>query len=291
MQLPKDHQPPMSVDEQIKNLKSKGLIIEDEDKAKSFLNDVSYFRVIKAYSLGLKPKNGNYNEGTRFEDIVGCYLFNAKLRQAVLEQIERVEINLRCRLGNYFSCKYGVLGYEDINNFDVSIDIYKPFCDDMLKELLRNAKSPFVINFRNNYKGGKIPLYALVELFSFGTLSKFYKNMKNEDKKAVASMYGVGYIYLGSWIENISFVRNICAHYGRIYNIKFVKTPRLYKRYIEKGISNLRIFATLIILKHLLPNDRHWLDFVNTIELLFEKYPSVNLKYLDFPKDWVTYLT
>ncbi len=29
-------------------------------------------------------------------------------------------------------------------------------------------------------------MYALVELFSFGTLSKFFKNMKNEDKKAVA---------------------------------------------------------------------------------------------------------
>ena len=35
-------------------------------------------------------------------------------------------------------------------------------------------------------------MYALVELFSFGTLSKFFKNMKNEDKKAVASIYGIG---------------------------------------------------------------------------------------------------
>jgi hypothetical protein len=49
----KAQQPPMTVDEQITNLREKGLIIEDEDYARSFLNDVSYFRLIKAYSLGL----------------------------------------------------------------------------------------------------------------------------------------------------------------------------------------------------------------------------------------------
>ena len=54
----KTQQPPMSVDEQIKNLKSIGLIINDEALAYEFLNDVSYFRLIKAFSLGLKEKNG-----------------------------------------------------------------------------------------------------------------------------------------------------------------------------------------------------------------------------------------
>ncbi len=30
--------------------------------------------------------------------------------------------------------------------------------------------------------------------------------MKNEDKKAVAKNYGVGYTYFESWIESIAFV-------------------------------------------------------------------------------------
>ncbi len=63
----KEHQPPLDVDAQIENLKSLSLIIDDEDSAKSFLNDVSYFRLIKAYSLGLKPKNGSYHERTTFD--------------------------------------------------------------------------------------------------------------------------------------------------------------------------------------------------------------------------------
>lgn len=59
MQELKEHPSPMTVDEQISNLREKGLIIEDEEHARSFLNEVSYFRLIKAYSLGLKVKNGN----------------------------------------------------------------------------------------------------------------------------------------------------------------------------------------------------------------------------------------
>ena len=50
----------MSIDEQINNLKEIGLIIEDESYAKKILNDISYFRLIKAYSLNLKAKNGKY---------------------------------------------------------------------------------------------------------------------------------------------------------------------------------------------------------------------------------------
>ena len=42
----KQHQPSMSVDEQVENLKSLGLIINDEVYAKRILNDISYFRLI-----------------------------------------------------------------------------------------------------------------------------------------------------------------------------------------------------------------------------------------------------
>lgn len=278
-------EPAMNIEEQIDNLKEIGLIIDDIEYAKSFLNDVSYFRLIKAYSLGLKPKNSDYYKGITFEEIVQLYLFNANFRQLLFAQIEKIEVNLRCRISNYFSIKYGVLGYKDADNFVNGI-YYNDFVEDMEKEINRNSKAPFVKNFKTNYENGDIPFYALVELFSFGTLSKFYKNMKNTDKKAIASSFGIGYTYLESWIENIAFVRNICAHYGRVYNVNLSKTPILYKQYIADGISNLRVFATLLCMKHILKNDNHWKDFVDQIELLFEKYTSVKPKLMGFPNNW-----
>ncbi len=281
----KKHQPPLTVDDQIENLKELGLIINDETVVKEFLNDVSYFRLIKGFSIGLKKRNDKYSNGVTFEEIKELYLFNANLRQAIFAQIEKVEINLRCRIANYFSCKYGIFGYEDAANFE-DATYHTIFINDMEDELARNRKAPFVRNFQNNYEIGKLPLYALIELFSFGTLSKFYKNMKNEDKKAIAKTYGVSYKYLESWIEHIAFVRNICAHYGRLYNAKLAKTPILYKQYSKQNISSVRLFATLLCLKHVMPSDRHWQDFVDLIDTLIEKYPHVKINSMGFPENW-----
>lgn len=281
---------PMSIDEQVQNLQDIGLIVSDEEYAKKILNDISYFRLIKAYSLNLKTQNGKYNKGTTFEEIVGLYLFNANFRQIIFPQIEKVEINVRCRVANYFSQQYGVLGYLQAQNFS-NEKYHADFLKEIKEEIRRNSKTPFVRNFRQNYESGELPIYALVEVLSFGTLSKFYKNMLNKDKKAVAKSFGVGYTYFESWLESISYVRNICAHYGRLYNAKLSKRPMLYKEYTQAGIWNTRIFGVLLCLKHLLKNDYHWNIFVDTIELLFEKYESVQIDTMGFPTNWKNLLS
>ena len=281
----KVHQPPMTIDEQVENLKNNGLIVDDEEYAKRILNDVSYFRLVKAYSLNLKPKNGNYDNKTTFREIVDLYLFNANLRQIIFPEIEKIEVNVRCRIANYFSEQYGVLGYLETKNF-VDDVYYKEFMEDVEQEIRRNSKAPFVRNFRENYEGGNLPIYALVEVFSFGTLSKFFKNMHNKDKKEIAKTFGVGYTYFESWLESISYVRNICAHYGRLYNAKMAKTPKLYKEYTQAGIGNNRIFGVLLCMKNLLKSDSQWDLFVDKIEMLLDKYESVQINTMGFPENW-----
>lgn len=281
----KTQQLALSVPEQIENLKALNLAISDEKFAANFLNDVSYFRFVKAYSIGLKPKNGNYYDGVTFEQLVELYLFNANFRQLLFAQIEKVEINLRCRLSNYFSVTYGVLGYKDSQNF-ANKAYHTAFLQEIQNEINRNKRAPFIKNFRNNYENGNIPFYELIEIFSFGTLSKFFKNMKNSDKKQIASTYKISYIYFESWIESIAYVRNLCAHYGRLYNAKLTKTPKLYQQERSNGVANIRIFGVLCCLKYLLPSDRHWIEFIDTIELLFEKYPHVQKQTMGFPDIW-----
>lgn len=114
--------------------------------------------------------------------------------------------------------------------------------------------------------------------------------MKNEDKKAVSATYGVGYTYFESWIESIAFVRNLCAHYGRLYNAKLAKTPILYKQYSKDHIKNIRIFGVLLCIKLLDKNDPHRTDFVNNIDELIQKYPAVKTCTMGFPENWKKYL-
>ena len=139
----KQHPLPMTIDEQIENLKSLGLIIENEEYAKKILNDISYFRLIKAYSLGFKPKNGKYQEGVTFEQIVELYLFNANFRQVTFAEIEKIEVNVRCRIANYFAEVYGVLGYMEPQNF-VDEEYHRAFMADIEEEVRRNSKTPIL---------------------------------------------------------------------------------------------------------------------------------------------------
>lgn len=275
----------MTLEEQIVNLKELGLIIDDENYAKEILNDISYFRLIKAYSLQLKQKNGNYYEGISFNQIVELYLFNSNLRQILFPVIEIVEINTRCKVGNYFANKYGVVGYKKSKYFTKK-EYHENFLNDIKHDIKHNSKSPFVRNFKNNYKGGDLPIYALFEICSFGRLSQFYKNMKNDDKRAIAKQYGLKYNYLQSWLESISYVRNICAHYGRLYNAKLSKTPTLYGQYVKKGVSNYKLFGVLLCIKHILNNNKQWKEFVDNLENLIDKYKSVDIKTMGFIDNW-----
>lgn len=281
--MKKAHQEPIDLDQQIDNLISLELEVKDRTYAKEILQRVSYYRLIKAYSITLK-ENDRYIEGTTFEDIVDLYLFDMDLRHILFTLIEHIEVYLRAVITNYFSLKYGNFGYQDISHYQKNSK-QENTLKELYREINRNKRSPSIRNFQENYELGAIPLYAAIEVASFGTISKMYKNMKNTDKKEIANVFGVHYIYLESWIENLAYVRNICAHYGRLYGAKLTKTPKLYKDYLDCGVSNNTIFASILNLS-ILSEEEHYHRFYVALLQTIKKYPSVDLKHLGFVKDW-----
>lgn len=130
----------MDVDSQIKNLKDLGLCINDVEFAKSVLNEVSYFRLIKAYSLQLKEKNSNFHSGISFEQILNLYRFNKRLRNLLYPLIEDIEIAFRCRISNFFGMKYGVTGYFDSNNF-VDPNYHQEIIDEINNCIFRGGRA------------------------------------------------------------------------------------------------------------------------------------------------------
>lgn len=281
--MKKAHQEPIDLDQQIENLISLELEVKDRTYAKEILERVSYYRLIKAYSITLK-ENDRYIEGTTFEDIVDLYLFDMDLRHILFTLIEHIEVYLRAVITNYFSLKYGNFGYKDIGHYQ-NESKQENTLNELYREINRNKRSPSIRNFQENYELGAIPLYAAIEVASFGTISKMYKNMKNVDKKEIASVFGVHYTYLESWIENLAYVRNICAHYGRLYGAKLTKTPKLYKDYLDCGVSNNTIFASILNLS-ILSEEEHYHRFYVALLQTIKKYPSVDLKHLGFVKGW-----
>ena len=70
----------------------------------------------------------------------------------------------------------------------------------------------------------------------------------------------------------------------------FTKKPKLYDKYTNFGIENTRIFGVLVCIHELVPNDIHWKDFVDELELLIEKYPVVKIETMGFPENWKDFL-
>ena len=288
----KEHSQPLSIEDQIENLKSNHLIIDDEEDARAKLNTVSYYRLIKAYGPSLKNvKTGQYKKHISFNHIWKLYEFDNQLRYLLFPQFERIEITLRCRITNHFSVKYGALGYLDENNFKTSYynDLYRR----MSSNIESASKSSIMIqHFKAEYKNQKVPLYAAIEVFSFGTLAYFYKSMKTEDQKEIAKMYYRGdNEYLSSWFDSIAYTRNICAHFGRLYDKQIIILPKLFNSDDYDVKDNQKLIKVLCCMRYTCREYGDWPAFVGGLSDLLDEYKDyVRPSRLGLSDRWKTKL-
>ena len=281
-----DIRKPATLQQQVEILKKKGLIVTDEKAAFKALRRVNYYR-LSAYTSSLKESsfNGRFVEGTSFDQIFSLYEFDKKFRNLLLGILETFEISLRSYLSYYFSHRYGSMGYLDPKNFEEE-RYHHTFVRVVRRGLARNDDL-FSAGHRDQYKGN-FPLWVVVEILSFGDLSRFYANMRSDDKRNFAKQYfQVPYIYLDSWLIVLSHVRNICAHYGRLYNRTLKYMPKLDKKDKGLGIRIDRVYASIFVLHKLSPEGYEWDAFVTNLQTLLDFYKEVvELPLIGFPGRW-----
>lgn len=275
--------PPATFEEQIQILKSRGLMIEDEDFAIRTLKKINYYR-LSAYGLSLK-QNNQYHRGVTFTQIYALYEFDHRFRYLIMEMTEQVEIAFRTHISYHIAHSYGALGHLEAVHFENPV-YHNAYLFELDKEV-RRSQEIFIKHHFERYEG-KIPIWVAIEVLSFGSLSKLFSNMKSKDKNHIArNNYRAPTIYLESWLKCLSYVRNICAHYGRLYNRPLTSKPRLDQKSKKLGIQQDKIFAHIYILKELIPDQGRWKDFVTRLEALFTGYQHVlELDRIGFPEDW-----
>lgn len=201
-----------------------------------------------------------------------------------MDILEQVEIAFRTHISYHIAHKYGPLGYYEAGHFN-SLDYHNSFLNEFDREIKRSHE--IFVRHHNVKYHGQLPVWVAIEVLSFGSLSKLYSNMNNEDKNSIAKTnYKVPAVYLESWLKCFSYIRNICAHYGRLYNRPLTSKPRLNKKSLEMGIISDRIFAHIYVLKELIQGDE-WKLFVTKLEALITEYNNVvELDKIGFPEDW-----
>lgn len=287
---------PLTYEEQIRRLKEfHKLSIDDKEEAVQILKKINYYR-LSGYGIGLTMPDDKdkYRQGISLNHLYQLYTFDSELKNLLSLVIEQIEIQFRANISYHLAIKYGALGYCDSKNFADRTDskgnsVFEKILEEFKSMVERNKGLPFVKHHINKY-GGQFPIWVAVELFTFGNLTSLYSIMKDEDKKVIAKLYRTTDLYFNSWIRLLQEVRNLCAHYARLYNLILKTTPRLYKEYDfltqDPKTKKTKIFQILIVLKKVLDEDQ-WNDFYSKFSLLLNRYSKyIKLSFMNFPNNW-----
>ncbi|HLR51622.1 MAG TPA: Abi family protein [Candidatus Avamphibacillus sp.] len=273
---------PTTLQEQVDIFRSRNLHIENEERAIEILSRINYYR-FSAYTLTLK-QNDYFMDSTTFEDVYRLYEFDRKLRSLLVANLEVIEVAFRAQIALFHAHKYGATGYLETENF-----INPSYHEEMVKQLKREihrSKEVFVYHHKNKYEG-VFPVWVAIEVTSFSLLSKIYSNLKNRDKTIIAkNNYHIPHEYVKNWLYSLSTFRNICAHYGRIYNRRLPIQLKVDGNDRIKGVEGNSIFAAIFIMGKLMIDKVEWASFVTSLSVLIEEYEVVDLERLGFPLVW-----
>jgi len=284
--------PPLSIDEQIKLLESRGLIISDKTEAKRYLSNISYYR-LSAYMYPFKDLATDKFDGKiTFEEIIDLYFFDKELRLLIFDAIESIEVTFRTQLIYFPSMEKGAFWFEDKTNFR-NENLWLSHIKE-LDDKVDHSDETFINHFFSKYDEETPPAWMVFEVLSFGLLSKFYQNIKDslKFKKEISRHFGIPQpIVLQSWMRSINYVRNICAHHSRLWNKVLTNKPLIPRNpptiwISEKKPDNSKLYYFLCCLVYLLKQVKSDTDFVQKLERLFTKYPQISKDAMGFPKNW-----
>jgi len=312
-------------DKQLEILKSRGLIINDYDKAKIILKNENYYNIINGYKdLFLIPidttvttdskvtKNTKINtitseryiNGVTFDELYALYKFDRELRNIFFKKILILENKIKSLIAYNFSEKYGHDDYLKIDNFESlkKVEIIKLIANihsDIARQLNKDKSLTHYLE-----EHGFIPLWVLIKIFTFGRVSIFYGLMKESDRRNVATMLTDQYVILekdlSSYMKIISIFRNLCAHEERMYDFKClnqnkrpIKVPKSIIHNHLKIDNKNGFFDLLISLKLLISQEEFSIlynklkDVLNNLDSEISSIPLK--KILDnmlFPDNW-----
>ncbi len=289
----KFNKPPLTISEQILLLKSRGLKFENEVIAQDYLSNISYYR-LRAYTYPFQNNQIDsqpFNVELLFEQIIGLYVFDRKLRLLIFDAIEKIEIAFRTQIIYHFSLKYG-------SHWQLNPQLYRDnvrFSNqiDSLKTEIYRSNETFIDHYLKKYNDPlEPPSWMSLEISSMGLLSKIFQNLKiNAEKKTITKHFGLNdVLILENWMLCFSTLRNICAHHGRIWNRRLtpIKIPNnpVYTFLQNKNIHNNKLYATISSIEYILKIISPYSTMGNRLKVLMKDCPLAHNKEMGFPENW-----
>jgi abortive infection bacteriophage resistance protein len=279
----------------IQLLQKRGLFIDDEQQAISYLSNIGYFRLSAyLYPLLKEPKaEHTYKVGATFNMALDMYRFDRKLRILLFNEIEKIEVAIRSTMSNLISNALDdAFWMTDARHFYSSAFFAKRLA--LIQSELDKSSEDFITHFKNTYSNPYPPVWMISEVVPFGMLCKTFNDLRYKSiKKEVADYFALPLPVFSSWIVSLVSLRNLCGHHNRTWNREIpivshsLSTP-VYP-WIDESIMDMkRVYFRICIIKYLLftvsPNN----TFAQKLNSLLAAYPTVDIRAMGFPAAWQT---
>ena len=236
--------PFLTYSDMVKLLTHRGMHINDQSRAQRKLAQIGYYRLsgfwyparefkMNGLRRELCPVAGKplrldtFQKATSFDAILDLYQFDKQLRMLMLDAVERLEVHLKTIVAHE-------VGYHDPMAYTNAKFILQkwthPYTDSrgrqrnkwaewsskQLSHLARSREDCIQWHLR---AAKSIPVWVAAEAWDFGDLSEFFELLTSRYQNLILARLGLDNAkMLSRWMQQISHLRNRCAHHTRIWN-------------------------------------------------------------------------
>lgn len=231
-----------------------------------------------------------FKPGSTFEAAYNIYKFDSELRKLIIAELEKIEVAVRTQAAYTLSSQYHAHWFEDSSLFSDPVRHTKILTK--IEEEYNRSDEEFITAFKAKYSDHFPPSWMTMEIASFGTLSILYGNLRpGRAKRSIAAYFGLADTVFASWLHCIVYVRNICAHHGRLWNRALSIRPLMprsprntFITLPTSGTQQTYFVLSMIIYLLNTVNPNH--SFVPRFKELLNHYPSIDVRAMGFPADW-----
>ena len=296
---------PLTINDQITRLTSRGLILEtqeDRDDLALWLKNVGYYRLSGywwVYELkypNVSPRNHLFVSGTTWKQVKHTYIFDQKFRKHMFTGIEKIEVAMKALWAQYLSETYNTSHpHERRNLFKENIYHHNNTYSSLLSSY-KSSKEPYAMHYRNKYPELTTPpIWVVTLLLTLGEFLNWLKYLAHtKDKKAILKDFPYTPSDIISILNHLRWVRNVCAHNGRLWNkrtpISF-SAPKSRKNdlvYSSNSPNKLdtKIYNTILVMSDMLKIIDPNYPFTYFIKDMISKNLYINPLHMGFPQDW-----
>ncbi len=246
--------PALTVEQQIDRLRDRGMLIADKAQAAHALLHLNYYR-LRGYWFVFETGPDQFAAGTTFEAVLALYDFDRRLRVEVMDAVERFEVSLRTHWAYVLAHLAGPSAYRDASLFTGNHERLLAGVERLYAE----RKEPYLLRYLD--RNEEPPIWALCESMMLGDLSKWLSSIRRHPhRQRIADAYDLHETPFCSFVRHINYVRNVCAHHGRLWDrpllinqLDFPARPAgLVAQLQPDPPQNRRVYNTLVLLAYVM---------------------------------------